>query len=356
MNKRTVLFNEHQKLGAKFTSFGGWEMPVQYTSIMEEHAAVRSHAGIFDTSHMGVVRIKGTQAAAFLKKITTADIDRMTAGQAKYSFLLNEKGGIVDDLIIYARSNDYLLVINAGNREKDVSWIMTHLINDVGVEDLSDQICLLALQGPAAQRLLQPLVYDNLSEIKYFHYLPIMFEPGQLAMAVARTGYTGEDGFELFVPVSHASTVWQSLITAGAKPCGLGCRDTLRLEACMPLHGHEISDDISPLEAKLERSICWNNDFMGKSALLNQKETGIHHFLTAFVLADGIARAGYAIHINGAPAGYVTSGTFSPTKKAAVALGYVDRPLNTNDTAQIVIHNVPRPATVVSMPFYKRVR
>lgn len=356
MNKKTVLFNEHQKLGAKFTSFGGWEMPVQYTSIMEEHTAVRTHAGIFDTSHMGVVRVKGAESAAFLKKVTPTDIDRLTPGQAKYSFFLNENGGIVDDLIIYTRSNDYLLVINAGNREKDIAWLMTHMIPNAEIENLSDQICLLALQGPAAERLLQPLVYDNLSEIKYFHYLPVMFEPINLAMTIARTGYTGEDGFELFVPAAHAATVWQLLTIAGAKPCGLGCRDTLRLEACMPLHGHEINDDISPLEAKLDRSICWKNDFIGKAALQKQQEAGIKRFLTAFVMSAGIPRAGCEIQINGTHAGQVTSGSFSPTKKTGIALGYINRPLSPADAVSIVIHSQPRPGTIVPMPFYKRAK
>ena len=347
-------YNEHQKLGAKFTAFGGWDMPVQYTSITEEHAAVRTHAGIFDTSHMGVILVKGPQSVAFLKLITPADIDRLVPGQAKYSFFLNENGGIVDDLIIYARSNDYLLVINAGNREKDMAWVMDHLIHDMAVEDLSDQICLLSIQGPAAQKLLQPLVYENLSAIKYFHYLPAMFEPLHLAMTIARTGYTGEDGFELFVPVAHAAAVWQLIAMTGARPCGLGCRDTLRLEACMPLHGHEISDTITPLEAKLERSICWQNDFIGKQALLKQKETGLSSFLTACTVSDGIPRAGYEIRINEVPAGLVTSGTFSPTKKTGIALGYINRPVAAADKVTIVIHNQPRLATIVPMPFYKR--
>lgn len=351
---RTVLYDEHRKLGAKFTAFGGWDMPVQYTSIMEEHAAVRTHAGVFDTSHMGVVRIAGAAAAEYLKKVTTAAVDRMAVGQAKYSFFLNESGGIVDDLIIYARPNDYLLVINAGNRETDIAWLAQHPMADVQIEDLSDKICLIALQGPAAERLLQPLVRDDLSRLRYFHYAPVVLETTATAVTLARTGYTGEDGFELFVPANHAATVWQMLCVAGARPCGLGCRDTLRLEACMPLHGHEIAADITPLEARLGRYICWDNNFIGKDALLRQKETRIPRILTAFTVVKGIPRAGHVIQLSGQPAGCVTSGSFSPTLKTGIALGYVDRPLKPGETADIVIYNQPRPAVVVEMPFYKR--
>lgn len=354
MTNRTVLYDEHRKLGAKFTSFGGWEMPVQYTSIMEEHAAVRTHAGVFDTSHMGVVRISGTAAAEFLKKVTPAPVDRMTAGQAKYSFFLNENGGIVDDLIIYARPNDYLLVINAGNRDTDTAWLAHHQIPNIQIEDLSDKICLLALQGPASERLLQPLVRDDVSRLRYFHYAPVTLEPIATAITLARTGYTGEDGFELFVPTALAATVWQMLCVAGTRPCGLGCRDTLRLEACMPLHGHEISPDISPLEAGLARYICWDNNFIGKDALLRHKESGVARTLTAFTVAKGIPRAGHAIQINGQPAGHVTSGSYSPTLKTGIALGYIDRPLKPGDTAAIIIYDQPRPAVVATMPFYKR--
>lgn len=354
MINRTVLFEEHRKLGAKFTSFGGWDMPVQYTSIMEEHTAVRTHAGVFDTSHMGVVRVFGTAAAEYLKKVTTAAVDRMTTGHAKYAFFLNQNGGIVDDLIIYARPNDFLLVVNAGNRDTDNAWLAQHIISNVQIEDLSDKICLLALQGPASERLLQPLVRDDVSRLPYFHYAPVTIEPISTAITLARTGYTGEDGFELFVPTAHAATVWQMLCVAGARPCGLGCRDTLRLEACMPLHGHEIAADISPLEARLGRYICWDNNFVGKDALLRQKETRIPRTLTAFTVAKGIPRAGHVIQLSGQPAGSVTSGSFSPTLKTGIALGYVDRPLKPGDTADIIIYNQPRPAVVVQMPFYKR--
>lgn len=353
--KQTPLYNEHAALGARFTEFGGWEMPVQYASIIEEHNAVRTRAGIFDTSHMGTVIISGEGALAFLNKMTVGDMGGIAPGKARYSLFLNEKGGIIDDLIVYRRENDFLLVINAGNAEKDLAWLAAHKPANVTIDNISSRICLFALQGPDAEKILQPLVSDDLKSMKYYTFMIPRFKTLSAPFAMlARTGYTGEDGFEIFVSNEAAAGLWKDLVAGGAKPCGLGARDTLRLEACMPLHGHEISDDISPLEAGLERSVFWEKDFIGKAALLEIKAKPRTAFLSAFVMDAGVPRAHCEILIGGKKAGELTSGTFSPTLRKGIALGYVDRPLDPGATVEIVIHGHPRPANVVPKPFYKR--
>ena len=353
--KRTPLYPEHKLLNARFTEFGGWEMPVQYTSVMDEHNAVRSRCGIFDTSHMGTYIISGAECVPFLERVTTANAGAIAQGQAKYTLFLNENAGIIDDLIIYRRKNDFLMVVNAGNSEKDFAWMMKNRIPGVGIENISTGICLLALQGPDSENMLQPFVKDDLSQLKYFHSLEPSFTSIRPKFAfLARTGYTGESGFEIFLSKENAAWLWQSLLDKGAKPCGLGARDTLRLEACMPLHGHEINDDIDPITSELGWAVFMDKDFIGKNSLLKIKETGQKKFLTAFTLGSGIPRAHCEIKIDGTGAGSVTSGTYSPTLKKGIALGYVDRKLQIGETASIVIHAQDRKADVVFKPFYKR--
>ena len=355
MTKRTPLYEEHKLLNARFTEFGGWDMPVQYTSIMDEHTAVRRSAGIFDTSHMGIFTVSGKDSTPFLEKVTVSNIAAIEPWQAKYSLLLNDAGGIIDDLIIYRRPDDYLLVVNAGNSEKDFEWLSKHAGADTRLDNISAATCLLALQGPDAESLLQPMVKDNLGKLKYFRFMPSGFVSVNPRFSmIARTGYTGEDGFELFVSDEAAVPLWKSLVAAGAKPCGLGARDTLRLEACMPLHGHEINDDITPLEAELDRTVYWEKDFIGKKALLKQRQSGITRFLTAFTLDSGIPRAHCEIMHEGKHAGSVTSGTYSPTFKKGLGLGYTGRPFREGETIHIIIHGQPRPAEVVKKPFYSR--
>jgi aminomethyltransferase len=355
--KRTPLYSEHQKLNAKFTEFGGWDMPVQYTSIMDEHNAVRGHCGIFDTSHMGTYIISGNKAGDFLNKITTANATALVTGQAKYALFLNDKAGIIDDLIIYRRTNDYLMVVNAGNSEKDSAWMQKNIIPGASIKNISADICLLALQGPEAQKILQPLVSDDLSKIKYFYSIVPVFKNIKPGFAfLAKTGYTGEAGFEIFLSKENAPELWQKLVEGGAKPCGLGARDTLRLEACMPLHGHEINDDIDPIQAELGWAIFLDKDFIGKQALLKIKEAGQKMFLTALMMDSGIPRAHCEIKIDGIKAGDVVSGTYSPTLKKGIALAYVNRKLNIGDTVSVVIHNQEKLAKVVKRPFYKRQR
>ncbi len=330
-------------------------MPVQYTSIMEEHNAVRTRAGIFDTSHMGTFVLNGPSAGEFLQQITTAPVRAMEPGRARYGLLLNERGGVIDDLIIYRREYDFVIVVNAGNREKDFTWMSEHALPRMELKDISATVCMLALQGPDAQKIMQPFVKNDLSSIRYFRSVAPHFVKMTPAFAMlARTGYTGEDGFEIIVSQRFGAEVWNELVKAGALPCGLGCRDTLRLEACMPLHGHEITEDITPMEAELDRCVSWTQDFVGRDALLKQKEDGPRRFLTAFSMSAGIPRAHCEILVGAKQAGMVTSGTYSPTFKKGIGMGYVDRRAQPGQEIQIVVHNQPRPAAVVPMPFYKR--
>ncbi|MCX5781443.1 MAG: glycine cleavage system protein T [Elusimicrobia bacterium] len=391
--KRTPLYEEHIKLNARMTEFGGWEMPVQYSSIINEHNAVRQHAGLFDASHMGEFVISGKNAAQFLDKVTVANIGSIIPGRAKYSMLLNEKGGVIDDIIIYRRPNDFFVVVNAGNIEKDFNWLQENLIdgvhpvresssltnkdvtitplsknksiypgqelvvssNGVILENISDKIGLLALQGPESQKIMEKLVNDDLSQIKYFGFInPSWKEMKPEYSILARTGYTGEDGFEIFITNDGLKVLWNKLISMGVTPCGLGARDTLRLEACMPLHGHEINDDITPLEAGLDWAIFWDKDFIGKQALLKQKKEGLKKFLSAIIMEEGIPRAGCDILMQGKKTGIVKSGTFSPTFRKGIGLGYIEKPAKIGDILSVLIHNQEKSAKVVQRPFYKR--
>lgn len=355
MPKQIPLYLQHQKLNAKFTEFGGWDMPVQYTSIMDEHNAVRARCGIFDTSHMGTYIISGPNRELFLNKITTADSSALVEGQAKYTLFLNDSAGIIDDLIIYRRPNDFLMVVNAGNSDKDGAWMQKNLIQGAAITNISSDICLLALQGRESEAILQPLMNTELSKLKYFYSAEASFKTFNPKFAfVAKTGYTGELGFELFVSKENAAELWNSLVEGGAKPCGLGARDTLRLEACMPLHGHEINDDIDPLRAELGWAVNLEKDFIGKTALMKIRQDGPKAFLTALMLDSGIPRAHCEVRLEGRAAGSVTSGTYSPTLKKGIALAYLDKKMTIDDIVSVVIHGQEKPAKVVFKPFYKR--
>lgn len=353
--RRTPLYEEHKKLNARFTEFGGWDMPVFYTSIIDEHNAVRSRAGLFDASHMGEFVISGKDAAGFLDRVTVSDISSLEPGRAKYTMMLNERGGIIDDLIIYRRENDFFVVANAGNAAKDWKWLSGHTLGDVKMEDISDRVCLIALQGPDSERILQPLLENDLSELKYFRYANPGFKESWPAFSMlARTGYTGEDGFEIFISPESAPALWEKLVAAGAKPCGLGARDTLRLEACMPLHGHEINDDITPIEAGLGWTVFWDKDFIGRAVIEREKENGPKMTLVAFTLDSGIPRQNFDIIFSGQKVGRVASGTFSPTFKKGIGTGFTNVPLEPGARVEIMVHNQPKPAGIVKKPFYKR--
>ncbi|MBN1622471.1 MAG: glycine cleavage system aminomethyltransferase GcvT [Endomicrobiales bacterium] len=355
--KQTPLYHEHKKLNARFVDFGGWDMPVIFTSILDEHNTVRNNCGLFDASHMGEFIVSGKNSADFLNKLTTANIPGLKTGEAKYTLFLNENGGIIDDLIVYRRENDFFVVVNAANLEKDFSWLQKHKSEGVNLENISDKTSLIAFQGPNAEKILQPLLKEDLKKLNYFNFLKPSFNFISPQFAIlARTGYTGEDGFEIFVSNDSAVQIWQKLLSLGAKACGLGARDSLRLEAAMSLHGHDITENTTPIEAGLSWTIYWDKDFIGKNVIKEQKEKGPARFLKAFILETGIPRENCDIILDSKIIGKVTSGTFSPTLKKGICLGYINQKLDTGKEVKIMVHNQPRAAKVVKKPFYKRHR
>jgi aminomethyltransferase len=355
MNKRTFLYDEHLKLNAKITEFSGWDMPVQYTSIIDEHTTVRTACGMFDTSHMGTFVISGEGSGEFLNKVTVGDMANLPEKKARYSMFLNALGGVKDDIIVYKLDGKYLIVVNAGNLEKDFSWLGENKPDDVTIENISPQICLISVQGPKTLELLGLMSVNDLSAMKYFSCDNLELKNIKADyLQIARTGYTGEDGFEIFISQAQAKGLWKSLLALGVKPCGLGARDTLRLEACMPLYGHELSETINPIEAGLERSIFWHNDFIGKNTLLALKDNPKRK-LVVFECTGGVARAENEVFSNGTKIGYVTSGTFSPTFKKAIGLALVDSAF-TGEEFDVSVHSNMRKAKVVQKPFYKRTK
>ena len=363
--KRTPLFDAHRELGARLVEFGGWEMPVQYSGILEEHRAVRERAGLFDVSHMGEFRVEGPGAQSFLNWLVPNDVSHLAINQALYSQLCRPDGGTVDDLLIYHLGDErYMTVVNAGTLEKDWAWIDEHAAGraDVTITNVSDETALIALQGPLALTILQPLTETDLSAIAYYHCLP-----GTVAgieCLISRTGYTGEDGVELYHPANRAVELWRALLKAGEPhgllPAGLGARDTLRLEAGYCLYGHELSDDITPLEAGLGWTVKLNkdSDFIGKQALVTEKRDGLRRKLVGIKLSErGIPRAGYPILRDGQPIGEVTSGTMCPTLGHAAALGFVPPGAAVpGEELAVEIRGKTIPAVVTPLPFYKRQR
>jgi len=363
--KRTPLYEAHKALGARLVEFGGWEMPVQYSGILEEHRAVRERAGLFDVSHMGEFRVEGAGALAFLQSLVPNDVSRLVDNQALYSQICRPDGGTLDDLLIYRRGEGrYMVVVNAGTMPKDWRWFSQHAAghDDLTLANISDETALLALQGPLATHILQPLTDTPLSEIAYYH-----FRPGVVAgieCLISRTGYTGEDGFELYCAPASAVTLWNMLLEAGKSsgllPAGLGARDTLRLEAGYCLYDHELTEEITPLEAGLGWSVKLNKDadFIGKQALVEEKANGLRRKLVGIELRErGVPRAGYAISKDGEHIGAVTSGTMCPTLGRAAAMGYVP-PASAQIGTEISvdIRGKLMPAVIVPLPFYKRAK
>ena len=346
---------------ARMTGFSGWEMPVQFSGILQEHQAVRQAAGAFDISHMGKFVLTGADVIGALQQIVPSDLTRLTPGKAQYTVLLNEQGGVVDDLIVYyhgqvSNQQKVTLIVNAGTTEKDKIWLQKHLPETVHLNDLSREQALIAVQGPtAAARLQQLCPSEDLQSVpRYGHLTGELL--GQPAF-FARTGYTGEDGFEVMVPAAAAAAVWRGLMDLGVVPCGLGARDTLRLEASMALYGQDISDTTTPLEAGLGWLVHWDKptDFIGRAVLERQKAEGVARKLVGLTLEGrNIARHDYPILSQGQPVGTVTSGTLSPTLGYPVALGYVPPALaKPGQTLEVAIRNKTFPATVVKRPFYK---
>lgn len=362
MPRKTPLFEEHEKLGARIVDFAGWLMPVQYTGVIDEHKAVREAAGIFDVSHMGQIEINGSGASAFVQSLTTNDISKMTDGRAQYSIFCNERGTVIDDIIVYRFSNTrYIIVVNASNAAKDYAWCKKHERPDALVSDKSDDYALLALQGPKAATLLSKLTDMDLAKIGTY-YFAIGSVAGKKDVIIARTGYTGEDGFELFTKPSDAGFIWQTILEhgrpLGVKPAGLGARDTLRMEMKYSLYGHEITEETNPIESGLSWVVKLDtpDDFVGKKALIEVKAKGVTRKLVGFKMIDkGIPRQGYPIVIDGKVSGIVTSGTMSPSLGEPIGIGFV--PVGKEKIGgaiSIDIRGQTRQAVIVETPFYKR--
>ena len=364
--RKTPLNGLHRRLGAKMVDFGGWDMPVEYSGLIAEHMAVRTGVGVFDVSHMGDIQFRGPGSLGAVQHISMNDASRLQAGQAQYSAMLYPQGTFVDDVIVHKFSeNDYMFVINAGTREKDYEWVRAQARGfDCHVSDYSDYYTQLAIQGPKAEETLQKLTNADLSKVKFYWFTwgTVCGLPNTL---IARTGYTGEDGFEIYVPSDEATSerVWNEVMAAGAEfgilPCGLGARNTLRLEAALSLYGHEISDSINVWEAGLDR-FCKleKGEFLGSDALQGVLDAGgpARKLVGLEVVERGIARDGYRVmDLSGKEIGYVTSGSPAPFLKKNIALAYVPRSLAELGTEVAVeIRNNPVKAKVVPIPFYRK--
>ncbi len=356
--KRTPFHDIHVALGAKMVPFAGFEMPVQYPSgITAEHNAVRQNCGLFDVSHMGEFRVTGPQAVEFVNYVTTNNVAALEIGQVQYSGILNDRGTFEDDCLVYRFADHIMMVVNASNKDKDFAHISRHLPKfDAKLEDISDSIALLALQGPHAQRILSTLTDIDLDAIKYY-FFTVGTVAGCPDIIVSRTGYTGEDGFELYFDAKHASKIWNALMaTSEVVPTGLGCRDSLRLEMGMALYGNDIDDTVTPLEANLQWLVKMKKgDFVGRAALEAQKAAGIPQKLVGFTIADrAFPRHGYKVFVNGVQHGEVRSGTMSPSCNQPIGTAYVPTELaKPGNTFEVEIRNNRLVATIVELPFYK---
>jgi aminomethyltransferase len=362
--KRTPLYDLHKKLGAKMVEFGGWNMPVSYSGVLKEHEAVRTKMGLFDVSHMGEIQVDGPQALEFIQGVTSNDVSKIVDGQAQYNVLMRAEGGVVDDIIIHRlKEKSYFICVNASNTDKDFAYLLEHKKNfDIKIENRSADFSQIALQGPLSAELMKK-IFPTLpvDSLKYMHFTKGSFEGMELL--IARTGYTGEDGFEIYCLNKDASSLWSRLLEVGARsgliPCGLGCRDTLRLEMAYPLYGHELTDEISPLEANLGWVVkLEKGDFLGRTVLLQQKEQGLKRKRVGFILIDeGIARADYPILAGEEKMGWVSSGTYSPSLDKSIGCGYVPMKFaNIGAQIEIEIRGKKKRAEIVATPFYKRNR
>lgn len=358
---QTPLHDWHVAHGGRMVEFGGWHMPVQYKSITDEHHAVRRAAGLFDIAHMGRLCFSGPDTVKFLDHLLTNDVASLRPGQVRYSLVCNEAGGVLDDVLVTKFDGWHMLVVNASNRLKIVDWIERHRGDfDVKAEDLSDELSMLALQGPRAVELLAPLVNADIAGLKY--YFGCEADVLGERSIVTRTGYTGEDGFEVITPRDHGIKLWETLIERGASagllPCGLGCRDTLRLEAAMPLYGHELSESIDPFTAGLSFAVKPQvKDFIGKAALLAKPQPPTKQRVGLMLAGRRIAREGTQVLAGQVDIGEVTSGTFSPTLERSIAVAYVAREAAVLDAnVEVNVRGQCERATIVGLPFYRRVR
>lgn len=358
MPNKTVLYDEHIRLNGHMVDYANWEMPTHYTSLVEEHNAVRNNAGLFDVSHMGEVDVKGKDAIAFVQYIVTNNPEKLVDNQVLYSMMCYEDGGVVDDLLIYKYNDEhFLLVVNASNVDKDFEWMKKHQSKfDVELENISNNISLLALQGPKAQSILQKITDFNLDEIKFFTFNENVNVDGNNFL-ISRTGYTGEDGFEIYGDDKSIPQLWKKLLEVGASegllPAGLGCRDTLRFEANLPLYGNELSDKITPIEAGYGYFVAIDTDFIGKEVLADQKTNGVKQKIVGFELLDkGVARHGYEVELDGEIIGEVTTGYHSITLDKSIGLALIKRPeLKIGDTFKIKVRNRTLDAKIISRKF-----
>lgn len=355
--KRTPLYDSHVALGARMVEFSGWEMPVQYKGILDEHRAVRNAAGLFDIDHMGQVRVTGADALGYLNYLLTANFSDMEVNTAKYAVMCYADGTCVDDTFVYRLQDEWMVVVNAGNRDKDNTWMKAQASGfEVALEDVSEEFYMLAFQGPLAEEVLQKLESFDLTELKYHHAREFQIH-GERGI-LARTGYTGEDGFELFIPSAYGKHVWDAILEAGkgagVLPIGLGARDSLRFEAKFALYGHEIDANTTPIEAGLGWACDLNKNFIGRDVLVKQKLEGVTKKLVGFEMVErGIARNGYEITANGKRVGTVTSGMPVPTLEKNIGLGYVTPELAKIGTEfEVMIRGKPTKARVVKTPFY----
>src|SRR5699024_4409925 len=362
--KRTPLFPEYEKLGGKTVDFGGWELPVQFSGIKHEHETIRTKAGLFDVSHMGEIMVKGPDSQDFLQKVVTNDISKLTPKRAQYTFMCYEDGGTVDDFIVYMLENEKcLLVVNAANTEKDLEWLIEHKDGDVSIENVTPDYVQLALQGPEAEKILQRMTDIDLSQIGFFRFEnPVYFSGIDAGAIVSRTGYTGEDGFEIYIDAAKGRDLWNRILETGEadglEPIGLGARDTLRFEANLALYGQELSKSISPVEAGMKFAVKVNKDadFIGKEALKQQIDNGPSRKLIGIEMIDkGIPRTGYTVLSGDEEIGFVTSGTQSPSLQKNVGLALVNSAYADLGTELYVqVRKRKLKALVVKTPFYKR--
>jgi len=355
MTKTTPLYDLHRKAQAKMVEFAGWDMPLHYGSQIEEHQQVREHVGVFDVSHMGILDLHGVQAQAYLHYLLANNVDRLVPAQALYSCMLNEQGGVIDDLLVYKITDDFFrMVVNAGTREKDLVWMQQHLTAfEATLQERSD-LAMLAIQGPEAQEKLLALLPNEdavaLQTLQHFH---LLYLPGDIM--ITRTGYTGEDGYEVFLPAQNAPLFWQRLLAAGIKPCGLGARDTLRLEAGLNLYGADMDDTVTPLASNLAWTVAFEpkaRDFIGRRALEQQLQSGVEWRLVGLVLeGPGILRHHQKVIVEGIGVGEVTSGGYSPTLAKSIALARVPEATGTHCLVEIRDKQVR--ARVIKPPFIR---
>lgn len=353
---RTPLFELSQQQKARFTSFSGWEMPVQYQGLKQEHQAVRTNVGMFDISHMGKFALAGQNLIEQLQTLVPSDLSRLKPGQAQYTVLLNSEAGIIDDIIYYHQDEDKgFVIVNAGTTDKDKAWLLKHLPSSIQLTDLSRDRVLLAVQGVKAVNVLQSLIEEDLSSMSAFAHREVTI--GNQPAFIARTGYTGEDGFEVMVTPEVGQRLWQDLLKLGVTPCGLGARDTLRLEAAMSLYGQDIDETTTPLEAGLGWLVHLNRkgDFIGRSILEQQKTAGVTKRLVGLQMEGRhIARHGYSVLSENQVIGEITSGTSAPTLGKAIALAYVPKPLSkVGQQLEVEIRGKNYPAQIVKKPFYR---